>query len=206
MKWMGPYTIDQLLDSISTTSRPRPPEADGVYLISQKAWTGRPSIDCIPLYVGSNTGQSKRFRTRIGDLIADTFGFFGTETGHHSGGQTLHRHCKKNALSPKDLYIAWREGCGCVRCMENRLYDELRPRLNRNRPARCKQHRAPQRHDDYTAQRGQGFAGTTLDEIVSEIKQSRKRNRDGRGGATRHGGVAAGKSLQGTRTKRRRAT
>jgi hypothetical protein len=38
--------------------------------------------------VGGNTGGAARFCTRIGDLVADMHGFFGNETGHHSGGIT----------------------------------------------------------------------------------------------------------------------
>ena len=141
MKWIGPYTIDELLDSAQVTSAPHPPETDGVYFVSRDRWTGWPSSDCIPLYVGSNTGKSKRFRTRIGDLIADMFGFFGAETGHHSGGRTLHEYCKENGLNPKRLYLAWVKECGCMRCAENELFDQLQPRLNKNKPPRCMEHR-----------------------------------------------------------------
>jgi hypothetical protein len=141
LKWVGPYTIDELLDSSFELSHPQPPESNGVYLVSKKAWKEQPTKDCIPLYVGSNTGISKRFRTRIGDLIADMFGFFGSETGHHSGGIALHRYCKSEQISPRKLYIGWAKERNCVRCAENRIYDQLAPTLNRNRPTRCKEHR-----------------------------------------------------------------
>jgi len=140
MKWKGPYTINELLDIFLNSLHAQPPEADGVYMISKKRWDIQPTSDCVPLYVGSNTGKSKRFRTRIGDLIADAFGFFGSETGHHSGGQALHEYCVKEQLSPKKLYISWVENCGCVRCIENKVYDQLKPHLNKNRPKRCKEH------------------------------------------------------------------
>ncbi len=140
MEWMGPYLIDVLLDSFLIDSHPRPPEGDGVYLISEKPWKGKPEIGCVPLYVGGNTGKSKRFRTRIGDLIADMFGFFGDDTAHHSGGQTLHKYCMDKRVSPKNLYIGWLEKCKCVRCAENKVYDELQPLLNKKRPSRCREH------------------------------------------------------------------
>jgi len=140
MNWIGPYTIDNLLDNFLKPSHTKLPEANGVYLISQRPWSEEPTIKCIPLYVGSNTGKSKRFRTRIGDLIADMFGFFGSETGHHSGGQTLNKYCKENNLNPKKLYIGWVERCRCVRCAENEIFDNLEPFLNKNRPSRCKEH------------------------------------------------------------------
>jgi len=107
MSWSGPFTIGELLKKCLDNSFPRPSESSGVYLISRKSWEGQPSEGCDPLYVGSNTGESKRFRTRLGDLIADMFGFFGTETGHHSGGQTLHGYCMQEKMNPKELYIGW---------------------------------------------------------------------------------------------------
>ncbi|MBA7677076.1 hypothetical protein ES703_85324 [subsurface metagenome] len=140
MEWIGAYSIDVLLDSFLIASHPRPPEANRVYVISKSPWNKQPTRDCTPLYVGSNTGKSKRFRTRIGDLIADMFGFFGDDTGHHSGGQSLHEYCKRHRLNPKDLYIGWVEKCSCVRCAENKVYDQLKPLLNKNRPTRCKEH------------------------------------------------------------------
>ncbi len=141
MEWKGPFTIDELLDSFLEPSRERPPERDGVYVISERSWEAEPTIECNPLYVGSNTGKSERFRTRIGDLIADMFGFYGAATTHHSGGQTLNRYCGEKHLSPRVLYIGWVEKCTCSRCVENDLYDCLKPELNKKRPARCKKHK-----------------------------------------------------------------
>ena len=142
MEWIGPFKIDELLNRCFDSSFPKPPEAKGVYLISKKAWNGQPTKNCHPLYVGSNTGKSKRLRTRIGDLIADMFGFFGTETGHHSGGQTLHGYCRKRNLNPKQLYIGWLGGCDCVRCLENDIYKQLGPSQNKRRPATCNEHKS----------------------------------------------------------------
>jgi hypothetical protein len=73
----------------------------------------------------------------LGDLLADALGFFGGGTGHHSGGQSLHKWCLENAVHPTALYIAWIEGARCHRCLETRLCNALRPKLNRNAPARC---------------------------------------------------------------------
>lgn len=136
MKWVGPFTINKLLNSCLDDAHPWPPESNGVYLVSRKAWKIRPNWDCIPLYVGSNTGRSSGLCTRVGDLIADMFGFF----WHSSGGQSLYNYCKEKKLNPKRLYIGWVENCGCFRCAENYIYDLLKPELNRRRPAKCKQH------------------------------------------------------------------
>jgi hypothetical protein len=140
MNWKGPYTINRLLGSLLEPPNLRPPEAHGVYLISQKSWENQPAKDCIPLYVGSNTGTTERFRIRIGDLIADMFGFFGSEKGHHSGGRSLHNYCRGKHMNPKKLYIAWTSDFPCERCSENAVYDRLKPSLNKKRPARCKRH------------------------------------------------------------------
>lgn len=141
MKWIGPYKIDELLDSFLILSKPRPPESDSVYFISKKMWQKEPTNDCYPIYVGSNTGKSKRFITRIGDLIADMFGFFGTETGHHSGGITINCYCKENNINPKLLYIGWLKECDCVRCAEYALYQRFKQTLlNKKRPPKCIEH------------------------------------------------------------------
>ena len=139
MSWTGPFVIRQLIEECTMASRTRPPEANGVYVVSQRPWTLLPDEACGPLYVGSNTGQSARFRTRIGDLLADLFGFFGEETGHHSGGQHLFHYCCEKQIQPLDLYIGW-VTTDCARCDENRLFDSLHPRLNRSRPSRCGVH------------------------------------------------------------------
>lgn len=101
------------------------------------------------LYIGSNTGSSSRFVTRVGDLIADMHGFWGGGTGHHSGGQTLWKWCNHNRVHPGDLWLAWAKS-SCVRCDERRRYHEF-PRatkddfstkglLNKKSPPRCSQH------------------------------------------------------------------
>jgi hypothetical protein len=91
--WSKPCTIDKLLYTFCKSHKRKNTSKDvwmpneewisngkSVYLISRKNnWWKRPNDkptkECEPLYVGSTTGKSKRFRTRIGDLIADMFGF-----------------------------------------------------------------------------------------------------------------------------------
>lgn len=145
-KWIGPFTIDQMLDSCLVDSLPKPPESHSIYVISKLPWTKRPSIECLPLYVGSTTGRSPRFRTRIGDVIVDMFGFFQWDSGHSSGGISLHNYCKRNSLSPKKLYIGWLEKCGCTRCAEYYFWRDLQPELNRNRPPVCQQHKGKDKY------------------------------------------------------------
>jgi len=151
MRWKGPFRLGDLLDKCLEEDY-KPPESGGVYLVSKSTWHSQPTKGCHPIYVGGNTGRSVRFRTRIGDLIADIFGFFSDETGHHSGGITIYKYLKskkvqsrnsgRSWIHPKQLWIGWLEDCGCVRCEENRVYDELKPELNQKRPNKCKKHSA----------------------------------------------------------------
>lgn len=141
MNWIGPYKIQEFLAGMADKSLPAPPAKDGVYLVSERQWTNEPTKDCVPLYVGGNTGRSPRFRTRMGDLIADMLGFFCDETGHHTGGQSLRKHCLKNELNPLNLWIGWAEGVACGRCAEIEVVDKLNPTLNKKTPPACKQHK-----------------------------------------------------------------
>jgi hypothetical protein len=142
-------TIDELLNQVTAVSPVMPPVADSAYLVSRKPWNTVPDRSCEALYVGGNTGIPDRFRTRVGDLIADMFGFYSgsasvdagnSTTGHHSGGQSLNKHCKAEKLNPKALYIGWLERCECKRCAEITLYEQLRPKLNKKRPSECTRH------------------------------------------------------------------
>lgn len=139
-KWVGPFKVQDLLTHCIDDTLPLPPEARSVYLVSQHPWHTKPSQDCGLLYVGSNTGRSARFRTRVGDLLIDSFGFFGGETGHSSGGQSLHQWCRKNHVNPLELHLAWVQQCHCHRCLEIELVNDLSPVLNKIKPSRCSTH------------------------------------------------------------------
>ena len=142
MEWIGPYRIGQLLKNcLQYRTQAWPPDKQGVYVISKGRWKGIPNKGSVPLYVGGNTGKSARFRMRIGDLIADTYGFFkDDESGHHSGGISIHNYCKRNKIHPNKLYIGWTKEIDCYRCAEMKAYKNLKPKLNKNIPAACKKH------------------------------------------------------------------
>ncbi|MBI2166465.1 MAG: hypothetical protein HYU29_08730 [Chloroflexi bacterium] len=146
MKWVGPFTVDDLLESCLDNDHPWPPKSNSVYLVSRNLWDTLSVVDSVSLYVGSNTGKSPRFCTRIGDLIADLFGFFQEGTGHSSGGISLHNYCKKQNLNPKQLHIAWIVNCGCVRCAETVIYDLTKPELNIKRPPKCIKHHGKEQY------------------------------------------------------------
>ncbi len=133
-------TVDALLDQVAVSWENAPPESNGVYVVSVRHWKNEPDTECEPLYIGGNTGRSARFRTRLGDLIADMFGFYGQSTGHHSGAQSLNSYCREQKINPKHLFIGWGTDCACGRCGEVELFDRLRPKLNKKRPSRCREH------------------------------------------------------------------
>jgi hypothetical protein len=140
-QWIGPFQIRKLFEScLDGVTVPKPPDIGSAYVVTKNGWQSNPTKESIPLYVGGNTGNSARFRTRVGDLLADAFGFYTSETGHHSGGQSIHNWCLKNEVNPLDLHIAWIEGTKCHRCLEDRLYQGLKPRLNLVVPRKCKKH------------------------------------------------------------------
>jgi hypothetical protein len=146
--WSGSFRISELLARCMEEDQPWPPAGSGVYLVSRYAWTGSPGAECEPLYVGSNTGESQRFCTRIGDLIADLHGFYDGGTGHHSGGQKLWTWCRDNKVHPGALYLGWGTSEDwCDRCAEVTLAKQLvrswaerAPLLNGNRPPACRAH------------------------------------------------------------------
>ena len=140
MRWIGSFQLRSYLLKSIDPKQVWPPEANGVYLISRNSWNEQPDQKSGVLYLGSNTGMSSRFRTRIGDLVADMLGFYCEETGHSSGGISLHKYCCEKMINPLDLFIGWKIECPCVRCEKNSLYDQLKPELNKKRPSRCKNH------------------------------------------------------------------
>jgi len=148
--WSKPYKISQLLQNCHSEDQDWPPHEKAVYLVTRLGWRTKPSLRSHPLYIGGNTGVSKRFCTRVGDLIADLYGFFDGNTGHHSGGQSLYWWCQENNVHPGDLHLAWAtRRPWCSRCAEIELaslfVSEWENRasaglLNKNRPPACIEH------------------------------------------------------------------
>jgi hypothetical protein len=157
-EWHGPFRVSDLLVNCLNENQDWPPEDRGVYLVSRRSWNGEPDKICEPLYVGSTTGRSPRFCTRVGDLVADMFGFYGTYTGHSSGGIKLYRFCREQGVHPGDLFLSWYSGEKvCPRCHETRWYDRLQPPLNGSRPPMCRAHSdAPASVDEGCSPAGPG--------------------------------------------------
>lgn len=139
-EWVGPFEVRTLLEHCIDGTIALPPESASAYVVTQRSWNAAPGAECGVLYVGGNTGRSARFRTRLGDLLADAFGFFGGGTGHSSGGQSLHWWCRENQFNPLRLQLAWVNRCKCYRCLEIELVRDLSPLLNKVAPSRCNVH------------------------------------------------------------------
>ncbi len=148
---MGPFEIKLYLANTINKEWDEqwPCESNAVYLVSEHRWEQTPTDKAHVLYIGSNTGTSSRFVTRIGDLIADMYGFYGEKTGHHSGGQTLWQWCNHRQIHPGDLWLAWAKTT-CTRCAELHLYTSFSRAQkndfnehglrNKNSPPACKLH------------------------------------------------------------------
>jgi hypothetical protein len=50
-RWVGPFTIDYLLDNCLGNSLAEPPDSHSVYLISRKAWEKQPDEVSLPGHV-----------------------------------------------------------------------------------------------------------------------------------------------------------
>jgi hypothetical protein len=141
--WVGPFRLRDLLERCMVVDQAWPPEKNGVYVVSERAWRVVPMKEAGILYTGGNTSASPRFLVRVGELITDLLGFFTDTHGRHSGGASLWFHCRDNNLHPLDLYLGWAEGVPCPRCSECEVYRTLEPLLCRRKPAACKVHREP---------------------------------------------------------------
>lgn len=129
-KLSDPIQMRTLLNNCVENPSLLPPISTSAYIVTLNKWKGQPVADSFPLYAGGNSKNTDRFRTRVGDLIADMLGFYGGGTGHHSGGKALHAWCQSQLLNPLDLYISWVIKSPCFRCAEIELYEKFKPSLN----------------------------------------------------------------------------
>ena len=141
MPWTGPFQLRGYLDQRGGAT-PLPPEDPGVYVVTEKLWSGDPSSAAV-LYVGASgvrTPQSKAgLRGRIGNLLSSLCGFHGEFAGLHSGGICISKgHClARPGHSPLELFIAWRAMHRAppqqVAEAERHWIRQLSPRFNRRR-------------------------------------------------------------------------
>lgn len=107
MSWEGPHKIGDYLYTIAHSPWKRPPEAPGVYIVSEKPWHNLPAEADRILYVG----QAAYLRHHIGRLMCDLFGFTGDnpsaqEAYQHRGGHSLWRTIAYRTKSSRRSYIS----------------------------------------------------------------------------------------------------
>jgi hypothetical protein len=127
MSWEGPYKIGDYLATVARSPWQRPPEAAGVYVISEKPWQSLPTKAARILYVG----QAAYLRYQIGRLLCDLLGFTGDnssaeEAYQHKGGHSLWSHyCLPQQIEPVRLYLGWCTECLCLTCAEIALLEMM---------------------------------------------------------------------------------
>jgi hypothetical protein len=125
MSWAGPHKINDYLGSVAQSPWKRPPEAPGVYIVSEKPWRDLPTEADGVLYVG----QAAYLRYQIGRLMCDLLGFTSDnpsaeEAYQHRGGHSLWSHyCLPNQIEPARLHLAWCSECLCLACAETKLLE-----------------------------------------------------------------------------------
>jgi hypothetical protein len=132
LRWIGPHKLRDYLDRLGgIPPADLPPELAGVYVVTERSWSGQPNTAAGALYVV----MSGVLRERIGALLGSLFGFHGVYSGRHAGGITLDqvfvRSGPHNAL---DVWIAWAVVSGGpddVAATERQLIGGLNPSCNR---------------------------------------------------------------------------
>ena len=121
--WAGPFRVGDYLANVVRDRNLRPPDAPGVYVVSERIWQVLPNRQAGILYVG----QAQHLRYRLGQLLPDLFGFTSDdradrEAYEHRGGHSLwHRYCVEAGIEPVNLHLAWCARCQCLDCAEERL-------------------------------------------------------------------------------------
>jgi len=140
--WVGPYQISSYLANAVRDPSPRPPEAPGLYVLSERPWHDLPDDTCGLIYVG----RAAYIRYRIGQLLCEMCGFTSDTIdddayGHRGGHAIWHRYCLPGKVEPLSLYIAWCSDCRCLDCAEAGLVQMLKVRLNVTPLYFCSRHR-----------------------------------------------------------------
>jgi hypothetical protein len=138
----GACQIAEYLETVVRSPDLRPPDAPGVYVISEQPWREMPSKTSGILYVG----QAMYLRRRIGQLLCDLMGFTGDEYSdresyEHRGGHRLwHCYCLARGVEPSSLYVGWCSQCLCLDCAEAKIREMMDVRWNLYPTRSCDRH------------------------------------------------------------------
>lgn len=140
--WVGPYQISNFLANTVRDAAERPPEAPGVYVVSEREWHNLPDLEDGLIFVG----RAAYIRYRIGQLLCEMCGFTSDTVddepyGHRGGHAIWHRYCLPREAEPANLFIAWCSDCMCLDCAEAQLVQMLKVRLNVTPLHSCSRHR-----------------------------------------------------------------
>jgi len=140
--WTGACRVGDYLSNVIRDRDSRPPEASGVYVVSERPWHAMPTKPSGIVYVG----QARYLRSRIGALLCDLLGFTGDqysdgEAYEHGGGHFLwHYYCLAHAVEPSSLYLGWCSPCRCLDCAEAKLRELMDIRWNLYPTRSCEYH------------------------------------------------------------------
>jgi hypothetical protein len=168
--WVGPFKIGEYLADVVSGQNPRPPDAPGVYVVSERTWKGLPDRVSNLIYAG----QAPYLRYRIGQLLCDLLGFTSDdpadgEAYEHRGGHLLwHRYCVARGVEPTNLYFAWCTPCKCLDCALNRLLEMTLFALA------CTSHRPCDKHNPTLDLTYNCSASVTLPGLSARLSHSHK--------------------------------
>lgn len=116
--WEGPIEVGK-----PTTDLARPPECQGIYVISERKWTDEPRLEADVRYVG----KAGNLRWRLGQAVAVLLGFgpSGALRYFHGRARRIFRDiCGSDIKKSATLFIGWRELTSgeCVDCEEAKLF------------------------------------------------------------------------------------
>ncbi len=157
--WVGPYQISSYLGNAVRDADAQPPEASGLYIVSQRPWSGMPDVNAGLIYVG----RAAYIRYRIGQLLCEMCGFTSETTedeayGHRGGHAIWHGYCLPRNVEPLSLYIAWCSEGQCLDCAEMKLAPMLTVRLDVMPIHPCSRHRPPLDLAENCSRRAQAFS------------------------------------------------
>ena len=121
MGWLGPLKIEEI-----GTDPLRPPESQGVYVVSETKWVGEPTKEAHVIYVG----KAGTLRWRVGGLIAALLGFCPSGDRrylHGKGRRIFNEKCHSSLAESAKLFVGWNPipSEECIDYEEARLFHAL---------------------------------------------------------------------------------
>jgi hypothetical protein len=141
-QWIGPFRIQEYVRHVVRDRKLRPPDAPGLYVLTERSWAGPPAREANVLYVG----QAKYMRYRIGQFLSELVGFTSDDPAreeayqHRGGHQLWHRFCLGRKKEPGDLYLAWCVEPECLDCAQAKLLELLPMQLRSSQSRTCHCH------------------------------------------------------------------